>query len=278
MAVVEVLILSSDQNSFLAQRALNSVLSQNIKPRCRIIENKRSVDREAAIRSSEADWLVLLDEDCYFDSPSALHKFICQSELHPEISIWGGRYQSESTASYSVRAYNELCNVWVQSSETFEKTGNLLGGCLALKVANVRDSLSANPIAWGGEDTYLIRQLQKKGFRTRQSPLLRVVHAPSSQTFSRIRRRALLHGKNRSEFQLQTTCYSSAVGLLLVRSIRFWPFWALHFLFLTLGSAIRKLDLPDTQIRLLDRILKRKLDPFRLYNLRLLRKRRLSVQ
>jgi hypothetical protein len=236
--VIEILVMSQGKER-LVQRALASLHQQNF-PRdlyqFRTIESQNGINREEALHSSSADWVVFLDEDCVLPSENFLWHLQNQILEKPEIAAWGGLYDSEPHASYSQKAYNELCNSWLLLSSHGDRTSNLLGGILALHVPTVKPLLQRNPISWGGEDTYMLRRLQENGIAMAWSERLNVLHSPPSQTLARWKERALLHGMNRQRYALQTSKVSFKGLCRLLLNFRFWPLWSLHFAFLIWGS------------------------------------------
>lgn len=188
-----------------------------------------SSDRMGALSGSQSDWVWMLDEDCVpVVSPNQIYQQI--AELDQNV-IYGGIYQNPTSSSWLTQAYNFLCNFWVLES----KSENLLGGSLLIS-SKARIALvdQQPPFLWGGEDTYLIRQLQKGGFSCRSVSWLNVTHSPQ-QSLKKVVLRAWAHGCHAAVYGLESTKMQKQ---RIFKSPHFWkfsPFFAIHFLFFGLG-------------------------------------------
>lgn len=243
--MIQVAVMSQGRSHFLEKTrlALEAQTLPTDQWRYKIVQSPSGISRESEILKSEGDWLLFLDEDCRLPDPDFLQRFRNLTSRFPDVVVWGGLYLSPPSSSYSVRAYNELCNFWVLLSQQKNQFNNLLGGCLALHVPKVTPVLKSNPIFWGGEDTFLLRGLQAHGLNCRLSKDISVYHQPDSQSLTKIWSRGFLHGLNRNRFNLQTPSYSMRGWSHAIRNIHFWPFWALHFFSLAMGLTGQKTGL-----------------------------------
>lgn len=240
--MIELVIMSRGRSHHL-EKSLASLHSQNLpksKWSYRICENPNGINREKEILESSADWILFLDEDCSLPDACFLERFQKLTHDFPEVQVWGGLYLTEKKSAYSVKAYNELCNSWVLLSDQKVRTGNLLGGSMALHVPSVKPYLKENPIHWGGEETFLLRVLQKNGMTCRHTPELNVIHHPDPQTLQTLWKRGAAHGKSRKQFQLETSRYSSQGVSYALKQFAYWPVWALHFASLAKEVAVQK--------------------------------------
>jgi len=244
--MIEVVVLT--QGKFALGAAIQSLESQEFPDhqwKYRIAENPIGLSREDEILKSSAEWIFFLDEDCLLPDGQFLNRFESLSKTFPEVQIWGGLYLSFNQAAYSVKAYNELCNFWVLLSHQGARTRNLLGGALALHIPSVKPLIQKNPISWGGEDTYLLRVLQKAGIDSRYSKEISVYHNPPPQSLLALWNRASKHGESRKKYHLETPTYSLNGFLHAFRNIRFWPVWAFHFVSLAKGLTNLKIVQED---------------------------------
>lgn len=263
--MIEVVIISQGRNAFF-ERALASVQAQNFpksKYKWKLIKNFEKVDREKEVLNSDSEWIFFLDEDCHLPDPEFLSRFKTLAANHPSVHLWGGLYQNSLNSSYTEKAYNQLCNFWVLLSANDE---NLLGGCLALHVPTVKPLLTKNPISWGGEETFLLRSLQRNKLNCRLNQDLNVKHSPGPQSLQTVWQRGLVHGFNRIEFKLGTRKVAAKGLLFGFKNFFYWPFWLLHFSSVAMGSLSLKTVQASTKLQSSDKKLYARKTAFRLRN------------
>jgi hypothetical protein len=228
------------------KRALTSIEKFADSSVCvRSVVNALGVDRESQILASSSEWILFLDEDCEIPSRKFFEKLSGLTRASGNIAIFGGLYLDPPKATYGTQAYNRLCNLWVLKSQTEIGVANLLGGCLLVHATAIKSEVKKNPIRWGGEDTFLLRSLQRAGFVCRLERGLSVIHSPPRAPWSSFFRRAFLHGKHRERFSLHTTGMSFEGWKYLLLGFRFWPFWALHFLALRFAAISQNIGQAD---------------------------------
>lgn len=207
-------------------------------------------DRPQILAKAKFDAVLLLDGDCALPHRQFFNVLFKLAALRPEAAVFGGGYRDFPTNTYWDRAYNGLCNSWVEHGLNQNgQPANLLGGCLFV----MKSRLPANftfPKAdfWGGEDTVLLRKLAQSNVPMVYSPKISVLHQPGNN-FTKTLRRGFLHGLNRNRLSLKTPQNRRPKSLPPVKQ---WPWWALHFSAMELGSVwhdLGKLSRPESKPR-----------------------------
>jgi hypothetical protein len=255
-------VMCSEKNEKL-DACIKSIENQNLNFKNENIEiqiftNPTFINREEVIQSAQHDMVFFLDADCRLPHRDFLKEAL--SYFKNRDVNWGavgGMYlnplpnkNSRNNGfsflvkywnTYWQRSYNFICNLWVLLSEFKDSTKhekevqNLLGGCFFVNKSKIL-SLPTNPIPWGGEDTFLLRQL------AHQAPIkfissLSVIHEPDVYFLGFIKR-AFLHGKNQKIFQLQTKRFqlSKSVCIFIFQNWLYWPILFFHLAVVELGK------------------------------------------
>jgi hypothetical protein len=228
--------MSSGRQKCLKQalRSIEEFADKDVKARAVI--NKNGIDRESQVINSTAEWVFFMDEDCEIPGKIFFEKIKKLTLKKSKFSIYGGLYLDQPGSTYRSRAYNRLCNLWVLKACHADMALNLLGGSLLVHAPSVKSDLKNSPIAWGGEDTFLLRKLQEAGHLCSLEKDLSLIHNPPSTSFFQFVRRAFLHGSHREKFQLGSSGVNHKSWRYLFANFRYWPIWTLHFFFLQAGA------------------------------------------
>lgn len=226
------------------QRCLQSLRNQN-SPSCEteILTLKGDFPpRLEGYRQARGSWVFFLDEDTQVLEAPWLSELAHLLSANPHVPVIGGAYRNGSV-HYVARGYNLICNNWVRAGlgapagHDLRSTQNLLGGAFVLNKKLLQDSiLDIEASFWGGEDTYFIRQLQKRGLNTFYSSKLDVFHWPSS-SLRHLVSRALLHGRRRQSLHLRTEKLRWK-ALLEPQAFIYFPILILHQLAVEIGSVL----------------------------------------
>lgn len=223
-------IVSSIGRQKVLEQCLSSLRRQTLAPTDIIVlETHLKMSRLEGVQKAQGSILLFLDEDCELPDENYLSRLVMTTEQLGASFVLGGLYQNAEKASYSARSYNSICNLWAANN------GNLLGGCLILPKEILAQRTWNDSIGWGGEDTYLLRQLQKAGVSLVLDRQLDVIHNDQS-SLRKWTRRAFRQGYHRQKYQLASPNmrFSSE---LLSQTLSHFPFYCLHFSCVLLGMA-----------------------------------------
>lgn len=159
--------------------------------------NSTKFDRWDAFKMFPESWLCFLDADCTIDENliSAVHARIQNSS---PATILCGRYKTADGAPTLSRAYNTLCNTWLEAG-LLAAEPRMLGGLFVIFSSSHLQTIEFEKFPkWGAEDYRMARQLGKHDFNFELSENLMTQHCPKND-FSWFLKRAWIHGNNRPE-------------------------------------------------------------------------------
>jgi|SRR3989338_3979019 len=193
-------------------------------------------------------WVIFIDSDCYISSE--VFKLMCQriqSQQWVKSHVYTGTYMDPEDTSYLQKVHNFIANTWLRSHFQFsqsEKT--LLGGAFAMYCDPQRlEKIESGALFWGGEDSFLARQLVQNQYEIQFDSDFVVTHA-TQKTWSHFLRRAFKQGQN-SNFSRGRSSRKS------IENSKYWfselaklnrglvPAVLLHFLVLWLGRGFQKI-------------------------------------
>lgn len=243
------IIVSSFNRQKLLAICLESIHRQELKHLpidIVILQSQRGQSRLDGLKKARGSILFFLDEDCELPDPQFLSRALQFVENNPPNSVVGGYYLNSQNSPYSAKAYNSLCNQWVNVAKKNNVSENLLGGVF-LTHRNVLSTFEERSTTmWGGEDTYLFRKLQEQGVSTLISPELSVIHNDQS-SLSKWTRRAFLHGYNRNKYHLGSKKFRFN-PVIFKEAFLYLPYYFLHFSILSLGALSHTMVAPLLQL------------------------------
>lgn len=187
--------------------------------------NSNLLDRWDAFKIFPDSWICFLDADCQIDD-SLILEVRHQIQNQCKSVVLCGRYKTDSSESNLSRAYNILCNTWLEAGLLAQEP-RLLGGFFILFSSSKLRSIEFEKIAkWGAEDYRMARQLGKNEFNFKLSEPLFTSHKPKNEMFWFIRR-AWLHGGNRPDDVRTNTKYW--IKMLLGQNPFLSAYILLHF-------------------------------------------------
>jgi len=224
-------VICSMSRQFLLNRCLESVQKQDLHiadNEIYILDTKLKIARLDGVRRTSQELVLFLDEDCELPDSQYLNRLQRAYQMSDKKSILGGCYLNSRQAGYSAKAYNSLCNSWVLSTGQDQTIENLLGGCLAIPRKILDQNTLNECTSWGGEDTFLLRQLQKGGVRLTLLRELDVVHHAQG-TIAKWIRRGFRQGYHREKYFLSSKKKNFSTRLLY-QGVVFFPYYFMHFL------------------------------------------------
>lgn len=157
--------------------------------------NSNHSDRWDAFKIFPDSWICFLDADCILDEKLVLDIRIKIQNLCP-FTILCGRYHTDHAESTLSRAYNTLCNTWLEAG-LLAGEPRLLGGFFVIYSSSKLISIAFEKIPkWGAEDYRMARQLGKNEFKFKLSEMLFTSHKSKSD-LAWFFKRAWIHGENR---------------------------------------------------------------------------------
>ncbi len=201
-----------------------------------------SSGRNLGATESKNPWLLFLDDDCFL---SDLHLSQLADRLsHENRPLWGMLYKRDLKGAVPTRAYNWIQRAWARVPSYLEEDGsrvvaNVLGGALLIR-ADLFRALNGFDVtlAWGGEETELLRRAQNSGVAAHLLTDFEVVH----QNCLRWRgffRRAWMQGWNKglrnlgSQIPWDWKCFE---GTDLITALAIAQFLAIMMISSILGS------------------------------------------
>ena len=157
--------------------------------------NSNQFDRWDAFKMFPESWLCFLDADCTLDEKLVSDVKLKVQDLFTS-DILCGRYKTEKSESTLSRAYNTLCNTWLEAG-LLAGEPRLLGGFFVIYSSNKLRAIEFEKFPkWGAEDYRMARQLGKHDFSFKLSEFLFTSHQ-SKNELAWFFKRAWIHGGNR---------------------------------------------------------------------------------
>ena len=197
--------------------------------------------RNFGLKAATTRYVLFIDDDCLIEESETIHKLFEFVKSHDSYQAWGGRYRLDSPSTYWSRVYHSIQNAWLDLGLTHQQVEaqNLLGGFLVLRKDSMQ--LFENSISWGGEETLLLRQLQKLGLKAALNNEVCLLHRDQSG-IGKFFKRAYYQGLNRGRHQLKTSFNWSRLS---VPPIQLILGWALFFFTVIFSSAIGRYISPN---------------------------------
>jgi hypothetical protein len=140
-------------------------------------------------------WICFFDADCEVNE-TLVKRVHCELSGLSQSTILCGRYSNQSNSSSIERAYNFICNTWLEAGLKFNYP-RLLGGFFVVYSSVDLRSMNFSEIPrWGGEDLHFARLADLKSFKLKLIDGLCVVHKPNTSLRHFIFR-SFVQGKNR---------------------------------------------------------------------------------
>ena len=146
--------------------------------------------RNLGISFSQGEVILFIDDDCEFPDNEFLQRV---ADLHIEFAETagiGGRYLAPDELNHPEFSYHLNSDLWLLNSMTSEnKTTNLVGGCSSYKKSVFSEDFQFNEeIAFGGSETDFNLRLISKGLTLRLCPEHDLIHRPSLNLTSLLRK------------------------------------------------------------------------------------------
>jgi len=144
-------------------------------------------------------WILFIDKDCELPT-DLIARLTNQLQFLNRKTIYSGKYRSDKNSSTYVRAYNQICNSWLDIG--IERgDARILGGCFLLYISPDLFSVEnqkafAQFPKWGAEDFHFSRLMKRVGYQIYELNDFYVFHKPNFGLLKFIRR-AFLQGLNR---------------------------------------------------------------------------------
>ncbi|MCB0419423.1 MAG: glycosyltransferase [Bdellovibrionales bacterium] len=156
--------------------------------------------RNHGLTKATGDIVLFLDDDCRLPRENYLADLWKAHQIHHEICVIGGKYQSSQETNLWGQLYNEMVNCWI-SSHHQKPLKVLPGGNCSFKRKLLNQRQFESKIRYGGSETEFLIRLQKQGEKLLFLESLTVYH-DSQIPFRSVLSKAWQQGKNRSQYQL----------------------------------------------------------------------------
>ena len=153
--------------------------------------------RNCLFRKAPGEVVYFLDDDCLLEDPCHLESLLkfCHSRSEPVLGFGG--YVNSCQSPLWGRAYNFICNLWLNKGRGLSQGPHVLGGNFFICCGQKNELPFDESFSFGAEESVMVRRVRQQGMDCCYLPHLSVQHVVHGG-LGRFLSRAWRHGSVRT--------------------------------------------------------------------------------